>query len=124
MLTRKLGSDIVDLQTKLGIGEDYMDKAEILKMAQREGNDEMESQIRDHAIKWTYIAMVVLAAIFSYIRAEQGYPMMDLTATVSASVCVGQFYRFLKNKDKSCLFMAVITFVVAIIAAIRFFMGH
>lgn len=49
-----------------------MDKKEILKQAQREGEDEREVQVRDKSLKWTYIAMVVVAAVFTFIRAEQG----------------------------------------------------
>lgn len=101
-----------------------MDKNEILMRAQKEGNDEMEIQIRDKSIKWTYIAMVLLAAIFSFIRSEQGLPMMDLSATVCGSVCVGQIYRYMRNKEKGCLAIAAITFIVAIVATVRFFMGH
>lgn len=101
-----------------------MDKEEILRKAQIEGQDEREVQIRDKSIKWTYIAMVAAAAVFSFIRENQGYPMMDLTATVSISVCVGQLYRYWKGKDKSSLLIAVIMLGVAIMATIRFFMGH
>ena len=35
-----------------------MEREEILKRAQKEGNDEMEIQIKDKSIKYTYIAMV------------------------------------------------------------------
>ena len=101
-----------------------MDKDEILMRAQKEGNDEMEAQIQDKAIKWTYIAMVLLAAIFSFIRSEQGLPMMDLSATVCGSVCVGQIYRYIRSKDTGNLVVAVITFAIAVIATVRFFMGH
>lgn len=101
-----------------------MNKDEILKKAQSEQNDEMELQVRDKSIKWTYVAMVAVAAMFTYIRSKQGLPMMDLCATVCFSVCVGQFYRFLKMKDNGCLLLSVITLVVAIIATVRFFMGH
>lgn len=101
-----------------------MDKNEILKQAQREGEDEREVQVRDKSLKWTYIAMVVVAAVFTFIRAEQGLPMMDLCATVSISVCVGQIYRYIKLKDKGCFIIGIITFVIAVVAVIRYFMGH
>ena len=101
-----------------------MNKEEILKKAQNEKNDEMELQIRDRSMKWTYAVMVVVAAIFTFIRSEHGLPMMDLCATVTFSICVGQFYRYVKMKDKGCLLAAIITLVVAIIATVRFFMGH
>lgn len=101
-----------------------MDKNEILKKAQREGKDEMELQIKDKSMKWTYLTMVAAAAIFSFIRSEQGLPMMDLCATVCASVCVGNTYRYIRNRDGRYLVMALITLVVAVFAVIRFFMGH
>ena len=101
-----------------------MDKNEILKMAQVENQDEMELQVKDKSMMWSYIVMVVMAAIFSFIRSEQGLPMMDLTATVSASVCAAMTYRFIKTRNKEHLFLALIMFVVAIVDIVRFVMGH
>lgn len=101
-----------------------MNKEEILKMAQKENCDEMALQVRDRAMKWTYLAMVIVAAIFAEIRAMNDQPMMDLCVTVCASVAVGQFYRFAKTKEKSCLIFGIITFAVGIFALIRFCMGH
>lgn len=101
-----------------------MNKEEILKQAQKEGNDEMENQIKDKSMWWTYITMVLAAAVFSFIRSELGYPIMDLTATVAISVCVGQFYRFAKGKRQSSLLIACITLLIFVFATIRFMMGH
>lgn len=125
VLTSKLVNDILELQTKLGKGDGkIMDRDEILKKAQSEQNDEMRLQVQDKSMKWTYIAMVAAAAIFAYIRSEQGMPMMDLCATVCFSVFVGQFYRFLKIKEKNYLLLAVITLLLAIFSTVRFVMGH
>lgn len=101
-----------------------MNKEEILKLAQKEKNNEMELQIKDKSMMWTYLAMVLTAAIFSFIKAEQGYPIMDLTATVCVSVCVGHAYRFMKGKDRTSLLIALIMLVTAVMATVRFFMGH
>ncbi|MCI8408907.1 MAG: hypothetical protein HFJ09_06505 [Lachnospiraceae bacterium] len=103
-----------------------MNKEEILAKSRKENErcDEFQIQIRDKSMKWTYITLVVVAAIFAWIRAEQGLPMMDLCVTICSSVCVGQFYRFIKTKDKWCLIMAVITLLVGIFAVIRFLGGH
>ena len=101
-----------------------MNKEDVLRKAQKEGNDEMEIQIRDKSMKWTYISMVIAAGIFSFIRDMQDYPMMDLTATVSISVAVGNFYRYIKCKDKSNLCIAAVMFVVFFLSTIRFIMGH
>jgi hypothetical protein len=68
--------------------------------------------------------MILMATIFSIIRSEQGLPIMDLSATCMASVCASMTYRFIKTKDKSYLLVALISVNVAIIATVRFFMGH
>lgn len=101
-----------------------MDKEDVLRKAQEEKNDEMEIQIRDKSMKWTYVSMVIAAAIFSFIRDMQGYPMMDLTATVSISAAVGNFYRYVKGKDKSNLLIAIVMSVIFVFSTIRFIMGH
>ena len=101
-----------------------MNKEEILRKAQAENRDEREVQVKDKSITFSYVAMVVLAAIFTSIRAGQGLPMMDLCATVCGSVCAGMTYRYFKTKNSSCLMLALITFVVMIFAIIRFAMGH
>jgi cell division GTPase FtsZ len=124
LLTSVLGSTIILMQRKLVKGGRTMDKDEILKKAQAEKHDEREVQVKDKSMMWSYIVMVLVAAIFSFIRSEQGLPMMDLTATVSASVCAAMTYRFIKTKDKSYLLVALVSLCVAIIATVRFFMGH
>lgn len=101
-----------------------MDKEDVLRKAQKENSDEMEIQIRDKSMKWTYVSMILAAGIFSFIRAMQDYPMMDLSATVSISVAVGNFYRYIKCKDKSNLFIAVVMLVVFAFSTIRFIMGY
>lgn len=103
-----------------------MNKEEILEKSRQEnqGGDEMELQVKDKSMMWSYIVMVLMAAMFTIIRSEQGLPMMDLSATVSASVCAAMTYRFIKTKSKGDLFIAIITLIVSIIATVRFFMGH
>lgn len=100
-----------------------MDRATILKKAQNEA-DEMMIQVKDKSIKFTYIALVLSAAIFSFIRGMRGEPMMDLCATVCISVFAGRIYCYFKTRDKFNLIIAAVTFVVAVFAAARFFMGH
>jgi uncharacterized membrane-anchored protein len=112
------------MQIKLCKGDRIMDKDEILKKAQAEKKDERELQVKDKSMMWSYIVMVLMAAIFSFIRSKQGLPMMDLTATVSASCCAAMTYRFVKTKEKSDLFIALVILIVAIISTVRFFMGH
>lgn len=101
-----------------------MNKEEILKKAQAEKKDEREIQVKDKSMIWSYIVIVIVAGIFSLIRSQQGLPMMDLSATVSASVFAGMAYRFVKTKNKNNLIIAVIMLIVAIAATMRFFMGH
>lgn len=101
-----------------------MEREEILKKAQAEKTDERELQVKDKSMMWSYIAMVLMAAVFSFIRSEQGLPMMDLCATVSSSVCAAMTYRFIQTKNRGCLNIAVITLIITVIAIVRFFMGH
>lgn len=101
-----------------------MEKDEVLKRAQAEKKDERELQVKDKSMMWSYIVMVFMAAIFSFIRSEQGLPMMDLTATVSASVFTGMTYRYIKTKRRENAIIALIMLFVAVIATLRFFMGH
>lgn len=101
-----------------------MNREEILAKAKSENRDEMEMLIRDRSMRWTYLAMVLTAAVFAFVRAQQGQPMMDLCATVCISVAAGQIYQFIKTKGKSCLLMGLIAVIVAVFAIIRFSMGH
>lgn len=101
-----------------------MNKEEILQKAQQENVDERILQIKDRSITWTYLTMVIVAAIFAAIREANGQPMMDLCVTVCASVCVGQIYRFMKTKSSHYLILALITLAVGIVAMVRFCMGH
>lgn len=100
-----------------------MDREEILKKAQGEA-DEMVVQTRDKAMKYTYIALVLSAAVFSFIRGLHDQPIMDLCATVCFSVSAGRTYCFIKTKDRFDFIIAVVTILMAIFATVRFFMGH
>lgn len=100
-----------------------MDRDEILEKARKEG-DEMAVYAKDKSMVYTYIALVVSAGIFALVRGLRDEPIMDLCATVCFSVSVGRLYRFLKTKERFELVMAGIGFVIAVVAAIRFFMGH
>lgn len=124
LLTSVLDNDILCLQTKLGKEAIIMERNEILKKAQAERVDERELQVKDKSMMWSYITMVFMAAIFSFIRSEQGLPMMDLSATVSASVFAGMTYRFIKTKKKENAIIALVMLSVVVIATISFFMGH
>ena len=101
-----------------------MDKEEILRRSRAENYDEMEAQTRDKSIKWTYITLVLSAAFFAFIRDMNNQPSMDLCATVSLSVFAGRIYCFARTKEKCNLVIAVFMFVIAVLATIRFFMGH
>mgnify|MGYP000746126870 FL=1 len=59
------------LQIKLGKGDNIMDREEILKMAQAEKYDEQELQIKDKSMTFSYVVIVITAAIFSFIRSQQ-----------------------------------------------------
>ena len=100
-----------------------MNKEDILKKAQAENKDEMELQVKNKSLTFSYIVMVVMTAIFTGLRSEQG-TVMDLCAAVCGSVCAGMTYRFFKTKKTIYLVIALITLIVMIIAIIRFAMGH
>lgn len=80
-----------------------MDKDSILAKAQKE-KDEMIVQTRDKAMQYTYLALVLSAAVFAFIRDLNNQPIMDLCATVCISVSVGQIYLLLKQKSMTNLF--------------------
>lgn len=101
-----------------------MNREDILAKAQQEKNDEMEIRVRDQSMRWTYLAMVLTAAVFAFLRGERGEPMMDLCVTVCASVVAGQLYRFFKVRDKGCLVMGLIALAVGIFGLVRYCMGH
>lgn len=46
-----------------------INKEEILAKSRKSG-DEMEGVVKDKSMKWTYITMVFVAAIFAFIRSE------------------------------------------------------
>ena len=101
-----------------------MERKEILKRAQDEKLDERELQVKDKSMMWSYIVMVIMASVFSFIRSEQGLPMMDLCATVSGLVCAAMTYRFIKTRNIEHLIISVIMFAIMIMAIVRFCMGH
>ena len=100
-----------------------MNKEDILKMAQTEKIDDLELQVKDKSMMWSYLVMVVLAALFSFFKALHGFPITDLTATICASVCANVFYRYLKTRKQQDLFLAITMFIIALIATIHFFIG-
>ncbi len=101
-----------------------MTKDEVLEKSRSQNQDEREETIRDKSIKWTMITMVLLSAVFAYIRAEQGQSMMDLTVVVCGSVSVSFLYRFFKTKRKYFLLLGIITLACAVLALVRFVNGH
>ena len=101
-----------------------MTKDEVLQKSRSENQDEREEVIRDKSIKWTMITMVLLSAVFAYLRAEQGQSMMDLTVVVCTSVSVSFLYRFLKTRRKYFLLLGLITLACAVLALVRFINGY
>lgn len=74
--------------------------------------------------KYTYITLVLTAAIFAFLRGLQDQPVMDLCATVCYSVFVGQMYRWRKTRKTENLILAAVTIITAVVATVRYFMGH
>ena len=101
-----------------------MNKEDILKMAQNEKRDDMEIHIKDKSLMWSYLIMVMFAALFSFFKALKGFPITDLTATVCASVCATMTYRYLKTKNKQDFLFAIAMLIVTLISSIYFFIGY
>ncbi len=101
-----------------------MNKDDILAKSRNENKDEREDAIRDQSIKWTFLTMVFLSAVFAYIRGTRGESMLDLTVVVCGSVAVSFLYRFFKTKRKDYLILGLIVAAAGIAALIGFCMGH
>jgi hypothetical protein len=101
-----------------------MNKEEILEKSRAQKVDERIEFVKDKSLKWALITMAVLSGIFAFIRGQQNQPMMDLAVVVCGSTSVAFFYRYIKAKDTSDLICSIITFCVAILALIRYCMGH
>jgi len=101
-----------------------MNKEEILEKGRSENKDERDETIRDQSMKWTFTVMVLLSAVFAYLRAQQGQSMMDLSVVVCASVSVSFLFRFFKTKRIELLALGIVTLLCAIVSLIRFFAGY
>ncbi len=101
-----------------------MNKEEILEKGRSENKDERDEMIRDRSIKWTFLTMVLLSAIFAYLRAAQGQTMMDLTVVVCGSVSVSFLYRFFQTKRKELLILGVVVLLCALFALFQYCTGH
>lgn len=101
-----------------------MSKEDILKMAQNEKMDDMELQVKDKSMMWSYLVMVIVAGIFSFVKSLHGFPITDLIATVCASVCATLTYRYTKLKNREDLFIAIVMFIIALISTIYFFIRY
>lgn len=101
-----------------------MDREEILAKSQSAHEDERVQQVKAASFRWVYLAMVLSAAVFGFIRGEQGLPMMDLCATVCLSVSVAHLYQGIKLKNRFCILLGTVLLVMAVAATVRFFQGH
>ena len=101
-----------------------MKKEEILAKSRSENRDEREEIVRDKSMRLTYVTMAVLSAVFAYIRGLKGESVMDLSVVVCGSVCVSFLYRYFKTNKRDYLIWGITTACVAILALVRFCMGH
>jgi hypothetical protein len=101
-----------------------MNKDEILEKSRLEDRDEREEQIRDKAIKWTFLMMVLTSAIFAVIRGLKGESVLDLPVIVCSSITVFQLYKYFRLKKKEFLTFGIITLSAAAICLIGFCMGR
>lgn len=124
ILTNLLGYVIIQLTIKLVNNSTevfIMNREEILQKSRNEGFDEMEMQVRDKSMKWTYIVLVLSATVFAFIRSNNGLSAMDLYAVICLSAFANHLYQFIKIKKTSSLVIAVIMLLVSVFATIRFF---
>lgn len=101
-----------------------MNKEEILEKGRAENKDERDVAIRDQSIRWTFMTMVLLSAVFAYLRAAQGQTMMDLTVVVCGSVSVSFLFRFFQTKRIDMLVLGMITLLCAVFALVRYCTGY
>ena len=101
-----------------------MNKNEILKTSRLENKDEREDRIRDESVKWVFLAMIVISAIFAFIRGIRGESVLDLGVIVCSSLTVFQFYRYFKLRKREYLIYAIIAFCTAVICLIGFCLGR
>lgn len=101
-----------------------MKKEEILAKAQSEKIDEREVFINDRSMRWTYLVMAVTAGIFMIVRSIRDMYAADLCSVVCFSVAAGNIYRFVKTKEKWCLFSGILLLAAGIITAVTFFMDY
>lgn len=101
-----------------------MNKNEILEKSRSESRDEREEQIKDKAIKWTFLVMVLTSAIFSVIRGLRGESVLDLPVIVCSSIAVFQLYRYFRIKKREFLILGITTLSAAAVCLIGFCMGR
>ena len=103
-----------------------MTKEEISAKSRKDNKseDKTEKKIFSDAMKFSYAAMLVSAAIFAIVRSVKGYPTMDLPAVCCISVFADFMYRYVKTKEKFNFVIAVVMFINAVVFAVLFFMGR
>lgn len=101
-----------------------MKKEEILEKSRGENQDERNETVRDKSLKWTLITMVVLSAVFAYLRGAAGQSMYDLTVVVCGSTSVSFLYRFFKTKETQFLVMGILIAAAAVMALIMYCKGR
>lgn len=101
-----------------------MNKDDILKKAREEGSGEMEKSVRDRSMWWVFITMGVFLIVFAFIKLENDQHPTDLTATICAGACAGNFYRFAKLREKRDLFSAILTGICAVVCLVLFIIHH
>lgn len=101
-----------------------MKKEEVLEKSREENQDERNEIIRDKSLKWTLITMVVLSAVFAYLRAAAGQSTYDLAVVVCGSTSVSFLYRFFKMKQTQFLVMGILVAAAAVLSLVMFCTGR
>lgn len=100
-----------------------MKKEDILKKAQEEGSDEMETFVRDKSMSVMFVVMGICIIVFMWIRQDLGERCCDLPFTVALGASVGNFYRFAKLHKAKCLCIAIVTGICAVFYLILTVLG-
>lgn len=101
-----------------------MKKEDILKKAQEEGSDEMETFVRDKSMSVMFVVMGICIAVFMWIRQDLHERYCDLPFTVALGASVGNFYRFARMRNAKSLCIAIFMGICAVYYLILTVLGY
>ncbi|MBG9986375.1 hypothetical protein HZY91_05640 [Facklamia sp. DSM 111018] len=97
-----------------------MDKKDVLKMAQREKNDEREIFVNDKSSVWISRMLIAIAGFISAIRDSHNLPFFDILAMLCLSIGAGELYKYYIKRENKHLYLFFLLFVIGISATVIF----